>query len=97
MKDVDPKIRKEICEALNKAAVYLHQQAREVVNDPEFCDLEEMYRGDANDYESILNSFINGRYEEAAKSFCYMDTASRDHIWGVFMTVEAYEAFSDLL
>ena len=85
--------RQGIINALNKAIMHLHQQARDCVNDPEFADLEDMYKGDASDHEGILERFIAGDYTSAARQFHYMDTASRDNVFAFFSSKQVHNAF----
>ena len=90
---ISVEIRKEICLALNATSMHLYQQARDCVNDPEFADLEDMYKGDAADHEGILERFIAGDYASAARQFQYMDTASRDNVFAFFNSNQVHDAF----
>ena len=85
--------RQGIIDALNKAVMHLYEQAKDCVNDPEFADLEDMYKGDASDHEGILERFIAGDYKSAARQFQYMDTASRDNVFAFFQSKQHERAF----
>ena len=91
--DLSASDRQGIIDALNKAVMHLHEQARDCVNDPEFADLEDMYKGDAADHEGILERFIAGDYQAAARQFQYMDTASRDNVFAFFASKQHERAF----
>lgn len=91
--DLSVSDRRGIIDALNKAIMHLHKQARECVNDPEFSDLEDMYKSDASDHEGILERFIVGDYESAARQFQFMDTASRDNVFAFFQSKQHERAF----
>lgn len=73
--------RRAIADALNKTYFYLIGEADDARDDPKYSDLEEMYRGDAGDYEFILTLFMQGEYALASNAFWRMDTASRDHLF----------------
>jgi len=89
---ISVEIRKEICLALNATSMHLKRQAVEVVHDPEYADLEDMYLGDALDYEIVLELFINGQTQEALSRYWLMDTAARDMI-DCFITPGAHRTF----
>lgn len=86
-----------IIHALNCAIMHLYKQADDVIGDPEFSDLEDMYRADAADHEVILDHFIRGDYSSACNTFWHMDTASRDNVFAFFPNVDSRKAFDDFL
>jgi hypothetical protein len=90
---ISVEIRKEICLVLNATSMHLRRQAVEVVQDPTYADLKDMYLKDALDYEIILELFINGQIHNALARYWSLDTAARDIVSIHFKSLSAYETF----